>query len=131
MSDEASDAPVREVLLRVFVPPERFAATIRFYEGVFGRGASLRFAYPERRLELASVGSGNGSVLIIAGTEADLGPFKATVATFHVRSLAAARSAVEAAGGEVIEAPKRVPTGTNMRVRHPDGSVVEYVEHHH
>jgi predicted enzyme related to lactoylglutathione lyase len=122
--------PIKEVLLRVFVPPERFAETIRFYEAVFGAEQGLRFSYPERRLELASVGSGNGSVLIIAGAEADLAPFKATLATFHVRSLAASRRALEAAGGEVIEAPKRVPTGSNMRVRHPDSSIVEYVEHH-
>ena len=126
----SAEPSVKEVLLRVFVPPERFAATVRFYEIIFGTEQGLRFSYAERRLELASVGSGNGSVLIIAGAEADLAPFKATVATFHVRSLAASRRALEAAGGEVIEAPKRVPTGSNMRVRHPDGSIVEYVEHH-
>jgi hypothetical protein len=30
---------------------------------------------------------------------------------------------------KITEPPKRVPTGSNMRVRHPDGTVVEYVEH--
>jgi hypothetical protein len=31
--------------------------------------------------------------------------------------------------GSIIEQPKLVPTGMNMRVRHPDGMIVEYVEH--
>ena len=31
--------------------------------------------------------------------------------------------------GSIIEQPKLVPTGMNMRGRHPDGMIVEYVEH--
>ncbi|TXL71506.1 hypothetical protein FHP25_29435 [Vineibacter terrae] len=34
-------------------------------------------------------------------------------------------------GAEVINGPKDVPTGQNMLVRHPDGTLVEYVEHRH
>ena len=35
-----------------------------------------------------------------------------------------------ALGADIVEPPKRVPTGSNMRVGHPDGTLVEYVEHH-
>ena len=35
-----------------------------------------------------------------------------------------------ALGAAIVEPPKPVPTGSNMRVRHPDGTLVEYVEHH-
>ena len=34
-------------------------------------------------------------------------------------------------GADIVEPPRPVPTGSNMRVRHQDGTlVVEYVEHH-
>jgi len=29
----------------------------------------------------------------------------------------------------ILEYPKSVPTGKNMRVRHPDGLIAEYVQH--
>jgi hypothetical protein len=31
-------------------------------------------------------------------------------------------------GATILEEPKKIPTGKNMRVKHPDGLVVEYVE---
>jgi hypothetical protein len=33
-------------------------------------------------------------------------------------------------GADIVEPPKPVPTGSNMRVRHQDGTLVEYVERH-
>jgi hypothetical protein len=33
-------------------------------------------------------------------------------------------------GADIVEPPKPGPTGSNMRVRHQDGTLVEYVEHH-
>lgn len=90
MSEAAqpSDLPIREMLLRIFVAPGPMDRTVRFYESLFGRPCRLRFHYPEKRLELASIASGNGSVLVIAGAPADLAPFQATQMTLHARSLA-------------------------------------------
>jgi hypothetical protein len=34
-------------------------------------------------------------------------------------------------GAEIVNGPKDVPTGRNMLVRHPDGTLIEYVEHRH
>ncbi|MFH7095366.1 VOC family protein, partial [Klebsiella pneumoniae] len=33
-------------------------------------------------------------------------------------------------GATIINPVKAVPTGWNMLVRHPDGMIAEYVEHH-
>ena len=49
--------------------------------------------------------------------------------TFLVDSLQAFKLHLEQSGVEILSQPKDVPTGRNMRVRHPDGLVVEYVEH--
>ncbi|MCP4353815.1 MAG: hypothetical protein GY795_50860, partial [Desulfobacterales bacterium] len=32
-------------------------------------------------------------------------------------------------GITILEKPKEVPTGKNMRIKHPDGTIVEYAEH--
>jgi len=50
--------------------------------------------------------------------------------TVMVDSLAEWQHALAALGADIGEPPKRVPTGSNMRARHPDGTLVEYVEHH-
>jgi len=117
---------VLDVLTRVYLRPDSLGPTIRFYECLFGEACRLRFSYPAVRLELAQV----GRVLLIAGSVEDCEPFRATHATFLVDSLDA-RSILylKHCGAQVLSQPKDVPTGRNMRVRHPDGLVVEYVEH--
>jgi hypothetical protein len=84
----------------------------------------LRFAYPEAGLGVASV----GPILILAGRPERRAPFAITQLTILVRSLAAEEDLLEA-GAEIIAPRKRVRTGWNMRARHPDGLVAEYVEH--
>lgn len=114
------------VMVRVLVPRERLAATVAFYELTLGIVCDMRFDYPDAGLVLASV----GGVLIIGGDAQALLPFAATDATFLVASLdeQQQRWLVEQ-GAEIVEPPKAVPTGRNMLVRHPDGLLVEYVEH--
>ncbi len=123
-----SDSSAREqplVMIRRLLPPERLQATIAFYEELLGEPCDLRFDYPEMQLSLASV----GAVLLIAGSEEALAPFVATAATLLVASLEETAELVRQGGGEVLEPPKAVPTGRNMLARHPDGALVEYVEH--
>lgn len=52
-----------------------------------------------------------------------------TQITFLVDSIDDFRNWLLGAGAVVLEEPKKVPTGRNMRVRHPDGTIIEYVEH--
>ncbi len=85
----------------------------------------MRFEIPHIGLELAQV----GDILLIAGSEEALKPFRNTQATMLVDSLDEFKVYLEEKGAEIIRGPDKVPTGRNMTVRHPDGSVIEYVEH--
>ncbi|MDD1691047.1 MAG: VOC family protein, partial [Methanoregula sp.] len=57
--------------------------TISFYEQLTGTKAGMRFSMPAIGLEIGSV----GDVLIIAGPEEALQPFRSTAATFLVDSV--------------------------------------------
>ncbi len=65
-----------------------------------------------------------------AGTEQSLAPFRATEATFLVNDITAWEKHLPSTGATIINPVKAVPTGWNMLVRHPDGMIAEYVEHH-
>jgi predicted enzyme related to lactoylglutathione lyase len=117
---------VLRALTRIYVEPGRLDGAVAFYERLFGEPCRLRFAYEAVGLELAEV----GAVLLLCGTEEALRGFRPTAMTVMVSSIEESRAALAALGAEIVEPPKRVPTGSNMRVRHPDGTLVEYVEHH-
>ena len=85
----------------------------------------MRFEIPQIGLELAQV----GDILLIAGSDEALKPFRSTQATMLVDSLDEFKTYLEKKGAEIIRGPNTVPTGMNMTVRHPDGSIIEYVEH--
>lgn len=116
---------ILEVLTRIYISPEDLDGVIVFYEHIFGKKCRLRFKYHEVGLEFAGV----GSVLLIAGVDDALHPYKSTQATFLVDSINDYYKEFVKQGVVILEEPKKVPTGVNMRVRHPDGTIVEYVEH--
>jgi predicted enzyme related to lactoylglutathione lyase len=116
---------VLNILVRRYLPLEDFEAAVAFYERLIGQKARLRFDYREHDLRLAQV----ASILFVAGSERSLAPFVATQATFMVDDLQAFARRLPTVGAELLKAPKPVPTGWNMLVRHPDGMRVEYVEH--
>ena len=100
-------------------------SALEFYEELLGTPAAMRFEIPQIGLELAQI----GDILLIAGSEEALKPFRSTQATFLVDSLDEFKAYLEEKGAEIIRGPDKVPTGRNMTVRHPDGAVIEYVEH--
>ncbi len=114
---------VLRVLSRIYVAS--LDASLPEYETLLGEKAGLRFAMPAQGLELAQI----RELLLIAGSEVALRPFRATSATFLVDDLEAFRSHLLSDGATVVRGPQEVPTGRNMTVRHRDGSVIEYVEH--
>jgi catechol 2,3-dioxygenase-like lactoylglutathione lyase family enzyme len=114
---------VLKTLSRLYIPDLNSA--LDFYEDLLGTPAAMRFEIPQIGLELAQV----GDILLIAGSDEALKPFRSTQATFLVDSLDEFRAYLEEKGAEIIRGPDKVPTGRNMTVRHPDGSVIEYVEH--
>ena len=116
---------ILETLTSIYVESDELQTTIDFYEQLFNEPCHFRFQYPEYYLKLAAV----GSVLIISGKKQHRKPFELTKMTCHVDDLKKFRQLLISNGVEILEEPKRVPTGTNMLVRHPDGLVAEYVEH--
>lgn len=116
---------ILNVLVRRCLPLSDFENAISFHEKLIGQKARLRFDYPEQHLKLAQV----ASILFIGGAEASIAPFIATHMTFMVEGIMEYADSLPGMGAEVLEPPKRVPTGWNMLVRHPDGALVEYVEH--
>ncbi|MEW2526129.1 hypothetical protein [Streptomyces sp. NPDC047071] len=113
-------------LIRVYTPLGTLESVTGFYERLLGVERDMWFTYPQQRLALAVV----GSFLLVEGDEETLAPFRATDGTLIIDSAETylARLAAEE-GTEVLDPPHRVPTGTGFTVRHPDGTVVEYVEH--
>ncbi len=118
---------VRGVLVRRLIPIEHLDDAIQTYERLFDQKARLRFDYAEKNLRLAQV----GQVLLIGGTDVSLEPFRATSMTFLVEDIEACRSFLPSIGATTIREIQPVPTGRNMLIRHPDGAIVEYVEHDH
>ncbi len=116
---------ILNILTRRYLPLGKLDAAVAFYEALIGQTARLRFDYPEYDLRLAQV----ASILFIAGTEQSLKRFTATHMTFMVEDIDAFAAHLPTVGAMVLEAPKLVPTGRNMLVRHPDQTLVEYVEH--
>jgi predicted enzyme related to lactoylglutathione lyase len=115
---------ILRVVTRIYLAPEQLEMAIAFYERLSGQTCRVRFVYAEEDLELASV----GSFLLIAGREAILTSFKAISMTIVVRSIMACQDLLVSEGATMIDGPKQVPTGWNMHARHPDGTLVEYVQ---
>ena len=116
---------VLNILVRRCLPLEALDAAVAFHERLIGQPARLRFDYPEYDLKLAQV----ASILFIAGTQKSLAPFTATHATFMVDDISAFETHLPTVGASIVETAKSVPTGWNMLARHPDGTLVEYVQH--
>ena len=116
---------ILNVLVRRYIAKSDLDGALQFYAAVFGQAPRLRFRYERYDLEIAQI----GPMLFVAGSEENLAPFRSTSATFMVEDLDDWRNELSRLGAVIIEEPKRVPTGRNMRVRHPDGMIAEYVEH--
>lgn len=114
---------ILKTLSRLYI--NDLGSTLEFYEELLGTPASMQFEIPQLGLELAQI----GDVLLIAGSEEALKPFRSTQATMLVNSLDEFKNYLKEKGAVIIRGPDTVPTGRNMTVRHSDGAVIEYVEH--
>lgn len=88
-----------------------------------GEPVSMRFTMPNG-LELAAV----GRVLVVAGDEEMLEPYRATVATLIVDDLDACKVLLDRTGAQIVRGPQAVPTGRNLTARLHGGVQIEYVE---
>lgn len=114
---------IKRILARRYLPLEAFDDAVDFHEALLGETAPRRFSFGD--LQVAAV----SSILFVGGTEESLAPVRDVHLTFLVDDIHAFAEALPGQGSEIVEAIKPVPTGWNMVVRHPDGTVVEYVEH--
>src|SRR3981081_3848254 len=98
---------ILQVLTRLYLSREQLEASITFYESLFGERCSLRETYPEAGIEAAQV----GSLLLLAGSDRALEPFRAARANFLVDSLNEWKDFLEKSGATLLEEPKQAPQG--------------------
>ncbi|MBO9704628.1 MAG: VOC family protein [Arthrobacter sp.] len=93
-------------------------AAVPFYSGLTGE-TPHRFGF--RDMDLAKV----GSFLLVAGADENV---RSHAATLVVRGLYRLAEEIIERGGTLLEGPEPGPNGARLVARHPDGSVVEYIE---
>ena len=120
---------ILEAHTRVFVDADALDPTIAFYRELLGGDVTMRFPYPEMGLELAAISSPRLSVLIIAGPPENRRRFEATRLTIKVETLERVIEVIAKAGAEQLEPIQPTPVGRKTRFRHPDGLIVEFVDH--
>lgn len=113
---------IKNTLCRVYV--NDIEKAVIFYENLLQMVCGIRFVYKKAALELAQI----GNLLIIAGTDEALRPFRNTSMTLRVDSLAEYREFLLKNNARIIRDITPVPTGFNMTVQHEDSTIVEYVE---
>lgn len=106
------------------LPLDEIAAAVDFYEKLFGEPRRLEVT-PVKDLRIVQIGS-----VLLMGAGSELLPNLPPVeAAYLVEGLADFARALPDAGCEVVQPPTPIATGRNMLVKHPDGALVEYVEH--
>jgi hypothetical protein len=108
---------INGVLARVFV--SGLDAAVPLYQELAGVADVSHFAF--RDVQLAQV----GPFLLLAGNTA---AYRDRVATILVEQLGPVITAIENAGGQIVEGPSTAPNGARLIARHPDDSVFEYIE---
>lgn len=114
---------VKQILTRIYV--NDINSAIDFYEKLTTEKCENRFEYTRAGLEIARI----SNLLIIAGTEQALEPFRKTSATFLVDSVSEYKEFLIQNGAVIIRDIQQVPTGFNMTIKHKDNTIIEYVEH--
>jgi predicted enzyme related to lactoylglutathione lyase len=122
---DSSQLPTPRIFTRVFCEPGTLVDTVGFYRSLTGQPIDMDMDVPEAGLHIVAV----GGFLIIELDRATRPDAIATAATVLVTDLDQAVADRVAAGAEVIQERRSAPVGAGARLRHPDGLIVEYVEH--
>ncbi|MFC8453796.1 VOC family protein [Kitasatospora sp. NPDC057223] len=125
-SPDSSVLPRPRLLARLLVDLDDLDRRIAFFEHLLGVPADLRMPIPDfGGLELAAV----GNLLLIASARPFTPIQRRTAYSLIVPSLTGRLERLRATGTVVLEPPEVIVPGSRARVRHPDGSVAELVEH--
>lgn len=116
------------VLVRVFAEPGHLEQTVRSYESLTGTALDMDLDAREHGVRIVAV----GGYLVIEFDPAQSERFDLARRTLVTMIYADLDSAVEtsvALGAEVVVPPRPSLVGRGAFVRHPDGLLVEYIEH--
>ena len=121
---DSSNLPAR-VFVRVFVPPGQLTQTVEFYRAITSAPVDMDMDWSEAGLHLVAVGA--FLIIELDASQHDLAA--ATTATVLVADLDAAVAEQVRRGAHVAQERWSAPVGAGALLRHPDGLLVEYVEH--
>ncbi len=96
--------------------------TLRTLQPLHKNKPHLRFDFAP--WQLAAI----GDILVVAGTDDSLAPIRGSYGPWIVGDLQEARELLLRSGATIVKDIVDVPTGTMLYARHPDGTVVEYVQ---
>ena len=113
---------ILKTYLRVFT--ENVEQSLALLRQLVGYEADLRFAMPEDGLEIVAI----GDFCLVGGTAAVLAPLRACQGPLIVDDLAAVTAALLAGGADITKPEATSPSGRYLFARHPDGTLVEYVQ---
>lgn len=120
---------ILETYTRIFVDKEDLDKTAAFYLQNLDGKETLRFNLGKPDLTLVQVSSAKMLILVIAGSAAARAPFEMTRITIRVDDLKSQQQKLLELGARQMEEVSVTPVGWKTRFEHPDGMVVEYVEH--
>jgi hypothetical protein len=116
------------VFSRVFPELGRLRRTVEFYESLSGTELDIDLDLPEAGLHV--VGVGQFLILEMDPSKLDrIDRAKQTTVTVLAPHLEDAVRASVQRGAAIVEGPWQSPPGPGYRLRHPDGLLVEYLEH--
>ena len=123
---DSSQFVAPRLLTRLLIPLAHLDDLIGAYETLLDAPADLRMPIPDfGGLELSAI----GGLLLIASERPFTDIQRATRYSQVVPSLHAAIENSLAAGAEVLEPVEKIVPGARARLRYPDGSLAELVEH--
>ncbi|PUA37939.1 glyoxalase [Paenibacillus elgii] len=114
---------IHKILTPIYV--NELEKTLLLYEELLQTKAGNKFHYLEKNLDIAVV----GQLLLISGTDEALAAVRNIALSFLVDDVCAYKSWLLENGAVILQDITKVPTGYNMLVQQPDGTVIEYVEH--
>lgn len=119
---------ILESYVRVYVDACGLNEACIFYKGLLDGEETFRFSHDRAGLEIVAISSARLSVILIAGSAESRRPFEPTRLTVRIDGLESVVAELKQFGAEQLEPVQPTPIGRKTRFRHPDGTVVEYIE---
>jgi predicted enzyme related to lactoylglutathione lyase len=113
------------IFTRVFCQPGQLIETVRFYERLIQARLDMDMDIPEAGVHVVAVGS---FLILELDTEQHRLAAQTTVTVLNA-DLDQAVARQVTAGAEIVQDRWEGPVGAGTRLRHPDGLIVEYLEH--